>query len=65
MIKIVLIEKLVVLERIGLVISDISSESNDNLSDEGESVDDLIDDGICDNSEWFIGDIESVNDSEK
>lgn len=63
--KIASIEKSVALERIGLVTSDISSESNDNSSDEGESVDDLTDDGTCDNSEWFTGDIESANDSEK
>ena len=63
--KIASIEKSVALESIGLVTSDISSESNHNSSDEEESVDDLTDDGTCDNSEWFTGDIESANDSEK
>ena len=44
---------------------DISSESNDSSSDGEQSVDDLKDDATSNNSEWFTGDIESANDSEK
>ena len=63
--KIPSIENSVALERIGLVTSDISSESNDRLSDGEESDDDLTDDATSDNGECLTGDIESANDSEK
>ena len=63
--KIASVEKSVALERLGLVTSDIRSESNDTSSDGKESVDDLTDDATSDNSKWLTGDIESANDSEK
>ena len=63
--KIPRIENSVALERIGLVTSDISSESNDRLSDGEESDDDLKDNATSDNGECLIGDIESGHNSEK